>query len=49
MSQTHLFVNVMMILQVGAIVTYGWQNNWTLAGYWAACLTINYIVTYRLG
>ena len=44
----HLFVNVMMALQIGAIVQYGFQNNWALVAYWAACLTINYVVTYGL-
>ncbi len=45
----HLFVNIMMILQVGAIITYSYQKNISLVLYWIACLTINFVVTYMLG
>lgn len=45
----HLFVNIMMLLQVGAIGNYALKGNWTLAMYWFSCLTINYVVTYLLG
>lgn len=44
----HLFVNIMMTLQVGAIGSYAFQGKWGLAIYWLACLAINYVVTYVL-
>lgn len=44
----HLFVNIMIALQIGAIGQYSIQRNWVMVGYWGACLAINYIVTYRL-
>ena len=44
----HAFVNVMMALQVCAIVSYGYNGNWGLATYWFACTLINYVVTYVL-
>lgn len=45
----HLFVNIIMLLQVGAVFTYFFNKNKPLAIYWAACLTINYVVTYSIG
>lgn len=45
----HLFVNIMMLLQVGAIYSYCSKSQWGLAVYWAACLAINFVVTYVLG
>ena len=45
----HLFVNIMMVLQTFAIGQYIFQNNWSLAIYWFACLLINAVVTYGLG
>jgi len=44
----HLFVNIMMLLQLGAIFTYGVKCQWGLAIYWLACLMINFVVTYVL-
>lgn len=44
----HLFVNIMMMLQVGAILTYIAQDRWILAIYWVACLMINLVVTYGI-
>jgi hypothetical protein len=44
----HMFVNVMMVLQIGAIIQYGLTGNYPLMAYWTACLTINYVVTYAL-
>lgn len=45
----HLFVNIMMLLQVGAISSYLYSKNYGLAVYWFACLLINYVVTYAIG
>lgn len=45
----HLFVNVMMFLQIGAIGSYSYQKDYGLAVYWFACLLINYVVTYTIG
>lgn len=45
----HLFVNIMMLLQVGAIVNYSMSKSWSLAIYWFACFLINFVVTYTLG
>jgi len=45
----HMFVNIMMLMQVGAIYTYCASKNWGLAIYWFACLLINFVVTYILG
>lgn len=45
----HLFVNIMMLLQVGAIINYINKSNYGLAAYWISCLTINFVVTYVLG
>jgi hypothetical protein len=45
----HLFVNVMIGLQVCAIGQYVFQKSWSLAVYWFACLLINIVVTYGLG
>ena len=44
----NLFVNVMMLLQVGAIAQYGFKGNWILALYWVSCLSINWVVTYGI-
>lgn len=49
MFKQHLFVNIMMLLQCGAIYTYLSQKNWGLAVYWLCCLGINFVVTYVLG
>lgn len=44
----HLFVNIMMLMQVGAIITYFINKNYGLSVYWFACLLINFVVTYVL-
>lgn len=44
----HLFVNIMMLLQVGAIGNYAIKGEYGLSVYWFACLLINYVVTYVL-
>lgn len=44
----HLFVNIMMLLQVGAVGNYAWEGKYWLAIYWVACLAINFVVTYGL-
>jgi len=45
----HLFVNIMMLLQLGAVGQYLFQKNIGMAIYWMACLAINYVVTYLIG
>jgi hypothetical protein len=45
----HMFVNIMMTLQLGAIISYGFNQKWALVLYWFACLLINFVVTYMLG
>lgn len=45
----HIFVNIIMILQLGAVGNYLFTGKIALAIYWLACLTINYVVTYALG
>lgn len=49
MLKQHLFVNIMMFLQVCAIGSYFYSKNWGLAVYWLSCLAINFVVTYVLG
>lgn len=44
----NLFVNIMMLLQVGAIGQYAFKGDWVISAYWIACLTINYVVTYGI-
>jgi hypothetical protein len=44
----HFFVNIMMMLQVGAILTYIAQDRWVLVFYWIVCLLINLAVTYGI-
>lgn len=44
----HLFVNLMMILQIGAVANYAIKADYGLSVYWAACLAINFVVTYIL-
>jgi len=48
MLKEHLFVNIMVLLQIGAIGSYVSQKNWVLALYWFACMLINIVVTYGL-
>lgn len=48
MLKQHLFVNIIMILQLGAIGNYLINQKLALATYWLACLTINFVVTYCL-
>ena len=42
----HLFVNIIMLLQIGAIGSYLSQKNIGLGLYWFGCLLINFVVTY---
>tara|TARA_R100000951_G_scaffold115132_2_gene122217 strand:+ start:3245 stop:3397 length:153 start_codon:yes stop_codon:yes gene_type:complete len=48
MLKQHLFVNIMMLMQVGAIFSYTSDKSYGLATYWFACLLINFVVTYVL-
>lgn len=45
----HMFVNAMIVLQIGAICSYAYQKNWGLSLYWFACMLINIVVTYVIG
>jgi len=49
MWKEHLFVNIMMLLQVAAICNYMWRGSWWLVLYWVSCTCINFTVTYGLG
>jgi hypothetical protein len=49
MINQHIFVNIMMILQIGAIFTYSFNKNWLMSLYWLSCLIINFAVTYIIG
>lgn len=49
MIKEHLFVNIMILLQIGAIGSYMSQKNWGLTLYWFACMLINIVVTYIIG
>jgi|VirMetMinimDraft_7_1064189.scaffolds.fasta_scaffold11805_7 hypothetical protein len=49
MIREHLFVNIIMLLQVGAVGNYILTGKYALGIYWLACLTINFVVTYSLG
>jgi len=42
----NLFVNIMILLQIGAVISYGKQGKWNLVLYWVGCLIINLVVTY---
>lgn len=44
----HLFVNIMMLLQVGAIGQYAFKGEFMMGAYWVGCLMINYVVTYGI-
>ena len=46
--KANLFVNIMMVLQIGAIGQYALKGNWVLVVYWVSCLAINYVVTYGI-
>jgi hypothetical protein len=49
MIREHLFVNIIMLLQIGAVGNYLVTGKYALSVYWLACLTINFVVTYPLG
>lgn len=46
--KSHLFVNIIMSLQVLAVISYTSQHKYAHATYWLACCTINFLVTYLL-
>jgi hypothetical protein len=48
MLKEHFFVNLMMLLQLGAILNYIAQERWILVMYWIMCLLINLVVTYGI-
>lgn len=41
-------VNVLMCFQALIIVGYAIQKEWAYVAYWLSCLTINYVVTYKI-
>ena len=39
-----LFVMVLMVLNLGASITYGWQGQWVKSLYWISALLLNFCV-----
>ena len=48
-TAVYIFVNIIMLLQLGAVGNYLMTGKYALSVYWLACLTINFVVTYSLG
>lgn len=46
MLKQHLFANIIILLQIGACVTYFVQKKWPLCLYWLSGILTNIIVTY---
>jgi hypothetical protein len=48
MLRQHLFVNLIIILQTGAVIDYSFSRKWLLAGYWLLGLLTNVAITYGI-
>ncbi len=48
MFKQHLFVNLIIILQAGAVVEYAIGRKWLLTAYWFLGLLTNLIITYGI-
>jgi hypothetical protein len=48
MLRQHLFVNLIIILQAGAVIDYSINRRWILAAYWLVGLITNLVVTYGI-
>lgn len=48
MIKQHLFANLIILLQIGAVLTYIFSKKWPLAFYWLTGVVANVIVTYFL-
>jgi hypothetical protein len=48
MFRQHLFVNLIIILQAGAVLDYSINRKWILAAYWFVGLLTNLVVTYGI-
>lgn len=48
MFKQHLFVNLIIILQTGAVIEYTLSKRWLLATYWFIGLLTNLVITYGI-
>jgi hypothetical protein len=48
MFKAHFFVNLIMLLQTGAVFDYALQRKWLHTAYWLLGLLTNLVVTYGL-
>jgi hypothetical protein len=46
MFKQHFFVNLIIILQIGAVFQYALNKKWPLSVYWLLGLLTNIIITY---
>jgi membrane associated rhomboid family serine protease len=46
MFKQHLFVNLIIMLQAGAVVEYAINRKWFLTFYWLLGLLTNLVITY---
>ena len=48
MLRQHFFVNLIIILQTGAVIDYAMNKKWLLAAYWLLGLLTNIVITYGI-
>lgn len=48
MFKQHLFVNLIIILQAGAVIEYTINKKWLLSAYWLLGLLTNIAITYGI-
>ena len=48
MIKQHLFANLIILLQIGAVINYLLYKKWPLAFYWLTGVVANITVTYFL-
>lgn len=48
MLKQHLFVNLIILLQAGAVIDYAINKRWFLTMYWLSGLLANLVITYGI-
>jgi hypothetical protein len=48
MIKEHLFVNIIIFLQLGAVVNYAFNRKWFLMTYWLVGVLTNLVITYGI-
>jgi hypothetical protein len=48
MFKQHLFVNLIIMLQTGAVIEYSLNKKWLLASYWLVGVLTNLVITYGI-